>query len=220
MTVITAQIFAVCPDSPGPGGFAALIQNAATEIAVTGGHPCTTRVRILLTATVETLKFLDLHAPAQGGQPAAQINTCDLLLEPPVPHPKLHAPPTPNQDLWDELRRLTEHRNVSWKADPRDPRLQRCSQTAAKQVQSAAVYGIPWSTASMPLFADDGAPERLAPEPPQAALDRTAQLQQEVLGLRRLLRHVFSIAGQSQSFNDYRNRLADYLLRHTDLFER
>ena len=221
MTQLEAHIYAVCPDQPGPGGFAAVVQYEDTEVHLSGGHPDTDSKRIHLTAAIETLKYLRLSFPNQtDGRVPAVINTLVPLHAPLTNPPTRSGPPPPNLDLWCQIHTLTSDLPVHWRTEPHHPTLQRCRNPAHEQIRAATAYAIPWSTASMP-FPDAGPdPHPTAAPPTPQPMDRLTELELEVTNLRHILQHTFALAGQSKTFNDYKVALSEFLLQYSDLYQK
>ena len=107
-----------CSGNPGPGGWAALLKFGDQERELSGGEARTTNNRMEMLAAIEALQALKepcriaLHTDSaylqkaftEGWLTRWQRNGWKTASKKPVE----------NQDLWQQLLRLTDHHAVSW----------------------------------------------------------------------------------------------------------
>ena len=94
-----------CKGNPGPGGWGAVIEQNGGQVKLSGSEPQTTNNRMEMTAVIKGLEAVDASANVLISSDSAYvINTMTKGW-------KRKA----NQDLWDQLDRLVESRNVSWR---------------------------------------------------------------------------------------------------------
>lgn len=94
-----------CKGNPGPGGWGAVIEQNGGQVKLSGSEPQTTNNRMEMTAVIKGLEAVDASANVLISSDSTYvINTMTKGW-------KRKA----NQDLWDQLDRLGESRNVSWR---------------------------------------------------------------------------------------------------------
>ena len=94
-----------CKGNPGPGGWGAVIEQNGGQVKLSGSEPQTTNNRMEMTAVIKGLEAVDASANVLISSDSTYvINTMTKGW-------KRKA----NQDLWDQLDRLVERRNVSWR---------------------------------------------------------------------------------------------------------
>ncbi|MCS5655777.1 MAG: ribonuclease HI [SAR202 cluster bacterium] len=94
-----------CKGNPGPGGWGAVIEQNGGQVKLSGSEPQTTNNRMEMTAVIKGLEAVDASANVLISSDSTYvINTMTKGW-------KRKA----NQDLWDQLDRLVESRNVSWR---------------------------------------------------------------------------------------------------------
>ncbi len=111
-----------CSGNPGPGAWAYIVLGDGRRLQGAGGQPRTTNNRMELTAVIEALKrirqelpdrraALDLHTDSRYVQRG--ITEWILKWERNGWRSSTRAP-VKNQDLWQELRRLTASMEIRW----------------------------------------------------------------------------------------------------------
>lgn len=132
-----------CKGNPGPGGWAALLIYNGKEKEICGGEKHTTNQRMELKAAAEALKCLKepckvklysdsaylINAFKQGWLDRWQKNGWKTVNKEPVE----------NQDLWNELLRLSRRHDIQWlkvKGHSNDQRNNRCDYLAQQSVPS------------------------------------------------------------------------------------
>ncbi|MBU18195.1 MAG: ribonuclease HI [Chloroflexi bacterium] len=94
-----------CKGNPRPGGWGAVIEQNGGQVKLSGSEPQTTNNRMEMTAVIKGLEAVDASANVLISSDSTYvINTMTKGW-------KRKA----NQDLWDQLDRLVESRNVSWR---------------------------------------------------------------------------------------------------------
>ena len=94
-----------CKGNPGQGGWGAVIEQNGGQVKLSGSAPQTTNNRMEMTAVIKGLEAVDASANVLISSDSTYvINTMTKGW-------KRKA----NQDLWDQLDRLVESRNVSWR---------------------------------------------------------------------------------------------------------
>ena len=94
-----------CKGNPGPGGWGAVIEQNGGQVKLSGSEPQTTNNRMEMTAVIKGLEAVDALANVLISSDSTYvINTMTKGW-------KRKA----NQDLWDQLDRLVQSRNVSWR---------------------------------------------------------------------------------------------------------
>lgn len=146
-----------CAGNPGPGGFAAIIENPKYgELVITGGDPRTTNNRMELSAVIEALKAV--NSAGKDRSPAVTVRSdskyiTDCFNQDWIAGWKRNGwrtakkQPVLNQDLWEELLAETKGRSVSWewvKGHNGDPMNERCDRMAVAQAQAAGSQPSYW----------------------------------------------------------------------------
>ncbi len=93
-----------CRGNPGPGGWAAVIQQNGTQRIISGSAAQTTNNRMEMTGVIKGLEAIDPSAKVLISSDSTYvINTMTKGW-------KRKA----NHDLWEQLDRLVRGRNISW----------------------------------------------------------------------------------------------------------
>ena len=106
-----------CSGNPGPGGYAAIIDEAGERREITGGEPQTTNPRMELMAVIKALASLD--------EPSTVRVVTDSQYVAKGMKSWIHGwrrkgwktasgTPVKNRDLWEELHRLASPHRMSW----------------------------------------------------------------------------------------------------------
>jgi len=107
-----------CSGNPGPGGWAALLKFGDTERELSGGEARTTNNRMELRAAIEALKALkepcrvSIHTDSAYLQRAFEEGWLDRWQR--NGWKTASKKPVENQDLWQELLRLSRLHRVAW----------------------------------------------------------------------------------------------------------
>ena len=119
-----------CKGNPGPGGWAAVIQQNGNQQIISGAHPHTTNNRMEMTGVIKGLEAVDPSAKVLISSDSTYvINTMTKGW-------KRKA----NHDLWDQLDRLVKSRNISWRwvrGHSGDPGNELADSAATKQAGTA-----------------------------------------------------------------------------------
>ena len=136
---VTISVAGVCPDGPGPGGWAALIAIGTRELQLRGHADLTAESRMTLTALIEAFRALPsrparltvevdsehIERALRNGWPALWLDRGWV---------KADGTPVRNRDLWELLGVEIETHDVSWQSVPDDAgRRQRVRDLAAAQ---------------------------------------------------------------------------------------
>jgi ribonuclease HI len=110
----------VCPNGPGPGGWAALLRVGERELELQGGAPLTTQARMTLTAAIESIRALpDRHARLTVAIDSANVVHALVKGWPATWREhgwtKHDGTPVRNRDLWELLVRETELHEAHWR---------------------------------------------------------------------------------------------------------
>ena len=106
-----------CSGNPGPGGWAAIVDEAGERREITGGEPQTTNNRMELMAVIKALASLD--------EPSTVRVVTDSQYVAKGMKSWIHGwrrkgwktasgAPVKNRDLWEELDRLASKHRMSW----------------------------------------------------------------------------------------------------------
>ena len=106
-----------CSGNPGPGGWAAIVDEAGERREITGGEPQTTNNRMELMAVIKALASLD--------EPSTVRVVTDSQYVAKGMKSWIHGwrrkgwktasgAPVKNRDLWEELDRLASPHRMSW----------------------------------------------------------------------------------------------------------
>ena len=107
-----------CSGNPGPGGWGAILEFDGHTKELSGGAPQTTNNRMELTAAIEALRVLK-------GSAIVELHTDSEYLRNGITK-WIHGwkrngwktsdrKPVKNDDLWQELERLSENHRVEWR---------------------------------------------------------------------------------------------------------
>ena len=181
-----------CTGNPGPGGFAAIIEQDGNRITtVTGSDPTTTNNRMELAAVIEALRVLNSipelqHAPVTVRSDSQYIVNAfnDYWIESWQRKGWRTAKkqPVANRDLWEELLQQVLGHNCAWiwvKGHSGDPMNEECDQLAVDQAAIAPSQPGYWTSNDVPNAAAIAAQEEApveqqpgdeAPEPTPSKL--------------------------------------------------
>lgn len=192
MQTLTIHLHAFSPGETGPSGFAAIISHGEMETVICGGHPHAADRDIRMHAAAETTRYLQMHHPDDGNLP--------------TPLTIISSFP-PSTDVTSHVSRF---RPCQWIHDATSPQLSRCQALALAQQSLAHQYGLPWSTASMPLHPSDAPGEQPAQhtEHPQPTLKT---LQKQLDAVQNSLAFVTEILATATSFPEARTHIAAHL---------
>ena len=152
-----------CSGNPGPGGFAAIIEQDGNRITtVTGGDPTTTNNRMEITAVIEALRVLNSipelrHAPVTVRSDSQYIvntfndNWVDGWQRKGWRTAKKQ--PVANRDLWEALLRQATPHPTKWvwvKGHNGDPMNEECDQLAVAQAAIAPSQPGYWASNKSP----------------------------------------------------------------------
>lgn len=117
MSEVVIYTDGACEGNPGPGGWAAVIDENVQRRELTGGERQTTNNRMELTAVIRGLESLD-------GPSTVRIVTDSKYVADGMKSwihgwkrkgwKTASGSPVKNRDLWEELDRLASHHQVSW----------------------------------------------------------------------------------------------------------
>lgn len=110
-----------CRGNPGPGGWAALLQQGEREKEISGAEPLTTNNRMELTAVIRALE--SLKQPVQ-----ARVNTDSEYVRRGITEwltawkargwRTADRKPVKNQDLWEQLEAVSARHRIEWRWVP------------------------------------------------------------------------------------------------------
>ncbi len=110
-----------CRGNPGPGGWAALLQQGEREKEISGAEPLTTNNRMELTAVIRALE--SLRKPVQ-----ARVNTDSEYVRRGITEwltawkargwRTADRKPVKNQDLWEQLEAVSARHRIEWRWVP------------------------------------------------------------------------------------------------------
>lgn len=167
MTTITVNTDGSClgnnAQKDSPGGFAAIIEWTPNGlITVSGGDPETTNNRMELSAVIEALKVIatvkeldghDIIVRSDSQYITNAFNDHWLNRWQRNGWRTSKKTPVENQDLWKELLRETENRNIQWdwvRGHSGDPMNEKCDQLAVEQAELAKHALFYWVSPSNP----------------------------------------------------------------------
>jgi ribonuclease HI len=107
-----------CKGNPGPGGWAAILRYNGAEREISGGVPATTNNRMELQAAIEALRTLKEPCKIYFYTDSAYLqNGVTKWIQQWITRSWLTKGSTSvrNQELWQELHRLTEPHTVVWR---------------------------------------------------------------------------------------------------------
>jgi ribonuclease HI len=129
-----------CTGNPGPGGWAAVIIDGATERTVSGADPDTTNQRMELMAALEGLRAVPDHRRVRLHSDSAYVVNCFLegwwRRWERSGWVNSQRQPVANRDLWERLLAETRRLDVSWHkvrghaGDPLNERVDRLAREA------------------------------------------------------------------------------------------
>lgn len=134
-----------CSGNPGPGGWAAILRFGDYVRELSGGEPLTTNNRMELQAAIEALRALKepcrvaLHTDSAYLQRAFEEGWLERWQR--NGWKTASKKPVENQDLWQELLRLTRQHDVTWvkvKGHADDAYNNRADQLAVEACREAA----------------------------------------------------------------------------------
>ncbi len=143
MKEVTLYTDGFCEPNPGEGGWAAILLHGSNRKEISGAEPDTTNNRMELTAAIEGLKALrepckvDLFTDSQY---VRQGITAWMRTWKRNGWRTSTKQPVKNQDLWQELDRLTEKHEITWhwvKGHAGDPLNERCDFLAGEASRKA-----------------------------------------------------------------------------------
>lgn len=187
-----------CAGNPGPGGFAAIIEQDGKRTAtVSGGDPQTTNNRMELSAVIEGLRLVNSTTPAGAAVTVRSDSTYVIRafnnswLENWQRNGWRNSKrqPVPNRDLWETLLEQVRNREITWKwvkGHSGDPQNEECDRLAVEQSLKAdrepGYYIVPGSPIQPPGIAP------ACPSAPESPADLTERLDRELERAAALLR--------------------------------
>jgi ribonuclease HI len=142
---IVVYVDGACSGNPGPGGWAALIQDNGAERIVAGGEPRTTNQRMELSAAIEGLAAIAGRRRVHVYSDSAYVVNCfrDGWWERWERAGWVNAgkQPVANRDLWERLIAETRRHQVTWhkvRGHSGDPLNERVDALARAEIAAAA----------------------------------------------------------------------------------
>ena len=130
-----------CSGNPGPGGWAAILQDGPDERVVSGGERMTTNQRMELTAALEALRAVGAGRRVRLHSDSAYVVSCfrDKWYERWEQNGWRGADkkPVTNRDLWEALLAEARGRDVEWvkvQGHAGDPLNERVDELARKAI--------------------------------------------------------------------------------------
>ena len=117
MKRVTIYTDGSCEGNPGPGGFAAIIEEEGETRDVTGGEPRTTNNRMELKAVIAGLEALDATSRVRivtDSQYVAKGMTSWIHGWRRKGWKTASGSPVKNRELWEELDALAKRHRVQW----------------------------------------------------------------------------------------------------------
>ncbi len=117
MKRVTIYTDGACEGNPGPGGFAAIIEEEGDTRDVTGGEPRTTNNRMELKAVIAGLEALDETSQVRimtDSQYVAKGMTSWIHGWRRKGWKTASGTPVKNRELWEELDALAKRHRVQW----------------------------------------------------------------------------------------------------------
>ena len=117
MKRVTIYTDGACEGNPGPGGFAAIIEEEGDTRDVTGGEPRTTNNRMELKAVIAGLEALDATSRVRivtDSQYVAKGMTSWIHGWRRKGWKTASGTPVKNRELWEELDALAKRHRVEW----------------------------------------------------------------------------------------------------------
>ena len=106
-----------CLGNPGPGGWAALIQDDAESTTLAGGSPSTTNNRMEMQAVIESLSFLPKPSDVELYTDSRYvINGINEWIDTWSKNnwQTANRKQVKNKDLWQELHARTQEHRIAW----------------------------------------------------------------------------------------------------------
>ena len=175
-----------CSGNPGPGGFAAIVEDPKYgHLTITGGDPQTTNNRMELSAVIEALRAINsVNPPANtlitvrsdSEYITKAFNDNWLKNWQRNNWRKSNKKPVENRDLWQELLKETKNHPVTWtwvRGHSGDPQNEECDRLAVAQAAIARNQTEYWCiTGNRPL--SENPPRMPHPSDPQENGDQPA----------------------------------------------
>lgn len=117
MRTVTVYTDGACEGNPGPGGFAALIDDGTSRRQVTGAEPRTTNNRMELQAVIHALAALDEPADVRvvtDSQYVVRGMTEWIGSWQRKGWKSTTGHPVKNRDLWERLLELSRNHRIRW----------------------------------------------------------------------------------------------------------
>ena len=118
MKKVTIYTDGACSGNPGPGGWGAILEYGEHKLEISGGEKHTTNNRMELTGPIEALRRLNTPCEVELYSDSSYlINSFTkgwLANWQRRNWIKSDKKPVENQDLWQELLKLTEIHSVKW----------------------------------------------------------------------------------------------------------
>ena len=220
--VINIYTHGACKNSPGPGGWAAVILTPhGKNLTVRGRYPTSTNDRMKLTAAVKGLQELrrlnhliskPLDLPVILHSDSKYLT--DAFNENWLPKWKKNGwntsmgTPVSNPDLWRKLLLLAEQRNITWQrvkdqtGNTGNYFNDLCDQIATEEAQMAneeAETGC--------LLAARQPAARPHETPDDFQTDSGYELEPVQIGSMEILDFIFAVVNEASSFNDFKARM-------------
>ena len=142
MKQITIYTDGACSGNPGPGGWAAILIFREQKLELAGYEPCTTNNRMELTAPIMALTRIKEPCEVKVYSDSSYLVNAfrQHWLENWVRRGWLKADkkPVENQDLWQELLRLSNIHKIEWikvKGHADNPLNNRCDELATGEIR-------------------------------------------------------------------------------------
>ena len=162
---ITIHTDGSCMGNPGPGGFAAILEQDNREfLTVTGGDPNTTNNRMELSAVIEALRAV--NSIPEMREIHVTIRSDSTYVTNAFNKGWLHnwtrnhwtnskGQPVPNRERWQDLLAQIkghQHSFVWVRGHSGDPMNERCDRLALLQARNAHAEPLFWSKAGNPKY--------------------------------------------------------------------
>jgi ribonuclease HI len=115
--VVSVYTDGACSGNPGPGGWAGVFVNGGKRASISGSDKQTTNNRMEMKAAVESLKIIPGSIPLALYTDSSYLkNGATIWIQGWKARgwKSSSGGAVKNQDLWMELEKLLEHRNVTW----------------------------------------------------------------------------------------------------------
>ena len=218
--VVNIYTAGTCKNSPGPGGWAAVILTPhGTNLTVRGRDPTSTNDRMELTAAVKGLYQLD-HLISKAWDVPVILHSDSKYLTDAFNENWLRkwkkngwntsmGTPVSNPDLWDELLLLAEQRNIIWQwvkghsGNSGNYFNDLCDQIATEEAQMA--------TEEAETAARQAAAQQAAARPHETPDDFQTgsryELEPVQAGRMEVLDLIFRIVAEAKSFKHFKERM-------------